>query len=280
MHGFVPLHRKARAEKGTMHMRTQPRDNRLLAALPQASWQRLRPALEYTALAGRQAVYGGGEALSHAYFPTSALVSLMHFTDSGASAESAVVGNDGMLGISLLMGGGMTCSHAVVLSAGEAFRLPSQVLRDEFQRAGPAMDMLLRYTQALLTQMAQRAVCNRHHSLAQQLARCLLLSLDRNPGADIVMTHEVIANRLGVRREGVTQGAHQLQQLGLISASRGRITVLDRNGLEVRACECYEVVKRECDRLLPTPEPVLRTHPCLLPQRVPDWPAGQAVGCK
>ncbi len=260
-----------------MHVHTQPRDNRLLAALPQASWQRLRPALEYAPLVSRQTVYGVGEAMGHAYFPTSALVSLMHFTDSGASSESAVVGNDGMLGISLLMGGGSTCSRAVALRTGDAFRLPAQALNDEFQLAGPAMDMLLRYTQALLTQMAQRAVCNRHHSLAQQLARCLLVSLDRNPGADIMMTHEVIANRLGVRREGVTEGVHQLHKKGLISTSRGRIKVLDRCGLEVRACECYEVVKRECDRLLPPPVAALYSPACPLPHLASNCTAAHSA---
>jgi CRP-like cAMP-binding protein len=249
------------AEKWTIQMRSHPRDNRLLAALPQDSWQRLRPALEPAPLAHRQEVYAGAEPINHAYFPTTALVSLMHFTDSGASSESAVVGNDGMLGISLLMGGGLTCSHAVVLNAGDAFRLPAQTLKDEFQRAGPAMEILLRYTQALLTQMAQRAVCNRHHSLAQQLAGCLLLSLDRNADvdADILMTQELIANRLGVRREGVTAGIHLLQQLGVISTTRGHIKVLSRAGLESRSCECYEVVKRECNRLVPEREPLPRT---------------------
>ncbi len=268
-----------------MKTQTQPQDNCLLAALPRDSWQRLRPALQYAPLVARQSVYAGGEAMSHAYFPTTALVSLMHFTDSGASSESALVGNDGMLGISLLVGGGSTCSRAVVLNTGDAYRLPAQALKEEFQRAGPAMDMLLRYTQALLTQMAQRAVCNRHHSLAQQLARCLLLSVDRNPGADIVMTQELIANRLGVRREGVTEGAHQLQKLGFISTSRGRIKVLDRQGLERRACECYEVVRRECDRLLPAAAHVQRSAPTLLAQRAPNWPSepmasAQAIGCK
>lgn len=245
-------------------MRPQPRDNRLLAALPQDSWQRVRASLEYAPLSRRQELYAGSEGMSHAYFPTSALVSLMNFTDSGASSESALVGNDGMVGISMLMGGGSTCSHAVVLNSGDAFRLPAQALKEEFQRAGPAMEMLLRYTQALLTQMAQRAVCNRHHNLAQQLARCLLLSLDRNPGAEIVMTQEVIANRLGVRREGVSEGTHQLQRLGVINNRRGRIQVLDRRALESRACECYEVVKRECDRLVPAPERELRSTETML----------------
>ena len=232
-------------------MRTEPRDNHLLAALPADVWQRLAPHLEYAPLARGQAVYASGEAMSHAYFPTSAIVSMMYFTNSGASSESAVVGNDGVVGIALLMGGGSMCSHAVALGAGEAYRLPAQVLQDEFRRGGAAMKLLLCYTQALLTQIAQRAVCNRHHSLAQQLARCLLLTLDRNPGREILTTQEVIANRLGVRREGVTEGAYFLQKLGLIRYTRGRITVVDREGLEGRACECYAVVKQECERLLP-----------------------------
>ena len=236
-----------------MLMRTEPRDNHLLGALPPDVWQRLAPHLEYAPLARGQAVYASGEAVSHAYFPTSAIVSLMYFTDNGASSESAVVGNDGMVGIALLMGGGSMCSHAVVHGAGEAYRVPAQVLQDEFRRGGEAMLLLLRYTQALLTQIAQRAVCNRHHSLAQQLARCLLLTLDRNHGSEILTTQEVIANRLGVRREGVTEGAYFLQKLGLIRYTRGRITVLNREALESRACECYAVVKQECDRLLPGP---------------------------
>jgi CRP-like cAMP-binding protein len=207
--------------------------------------------MEYAPLVRGQAVSGSGEAIDHAYFPTSAIVSMMYFTGSGASSESAVVGNDGMVGIALVMGGGSMCSHAVVQGEGEAYRVPAQVLLDEFHRGGETMRLLLRYTQALLTQVAQRAVCNRHHSLAQQLARCLLLTLDRTPGHEILTTQEVIANRLGVRREGVTEGAYFLQKLGLIRYTRGRITVLDREGLEGRACECYAVVKQECDRLLP-----------------------------
>ena len=234
-----------------MLMRTDPRDNHLLGALPAESWARLAPHMEYAPLARGQAVYAAGEDMSHAYFPTSAIVSMMYFTDSGASSESAMVGNDGMVGIALLMGGGSMCSHAVVQGAGEAWRVPAQVLQDEFRRGGATMQLLLRYTQALLTQIAQRAVCNRHHSLAQQLARCLLLTLDRNPGGEILTTQEVIANRLGVRREGVTEGAYFLQKLGLIRYTRGRITVLDREGLESRSCECYAVVKQECNRLLP-----------------------------
>ena len=234
-----------------MLMRTEPRDNHLLGALPDDVWQRLAPHMEYAPMTRGQALYASGEALTHAHFPTSAIVSMMYFTDRGASLESAMVGNDGMVGLALLMGGGSMCSHAVVQVAGEAYRVPAHVLQDEFNRGGATLQLLLRYTQALLTQVAQRAVCNRHHSLAQQLARCLLLTLDRNPGREILTTQEVIANRLGVRREGVTEGAYFLQKLGLIRYTRGRITVVDREGLESRACECYAVVKQECNRLLP-----------------------------
>jgi CRP-like cAMP-binding protein len=185
------------------------------------------------------------------YFPTTAIVSLLHVMENGASAEIAVVGNEGLLGISLFMGGESTPSRAVVQSAGEGWRLKAQTMKDEFNRAGPVLHLLLRYTQALITQMAQTAVCNRHHSLDQQLCRWLLLSLDRLQGNELVMTQELIANMLGVRRESVTEGALKLQRAGLIRYARGRITVLDREGLEQRTCECYAVVKKEYDRLLP-----------------------------
>jgi CRP-like cAMP-binding protein len=185
------------------------------------------------------------------YFPTSAIVSLLYVMKNGAAAEIAVVGNEGMVGISLFMGGNSTPSRAVVQSGGKGYRLKAQIMKDEFERAGPVTHLLLRYTQALITQMAQTAVCNRHHSLDQQLCRWLLLSLDRLPGNHLVMTQELIANMLGVRREGVTEGALKLQKAGLIRYSRGRITVLDRKGLEKRACECYTVVQEEYDRLLP-----------------------------
>jgi len=189
--------------------------------------------------------------LSHVYFPTTAIVSLLYVMENGASAEIAVVGNEGIVGISLFMGGESTPSRAVVQSAGQGLRLKAQVMKDEFNQAGPVLHLLLRYTQALITQMAQTAVCNRHHSLDQQLCRWLLLSLDRLQGVELVMTQELIANMLGVRREGVTEAALKLQQAGLIRYARGRITVLDRGGLEKRTCECYAVVKTEYDRLLP-----------------------------
>jgi len=196
-------------------------------------------------------LYESGTRLSHVYFPTTAIVSLLYVMEDGASAEISVVGHEGIVGISLFMGGETTPSRAVVQSAGDGFRLKASVMLQEFNRAGPVMHLLLRYTQALITQMAQTAVCNRHHSLDQQLCRWLLLSMDRLPGNELVMTQELIANMLGVRREGVTEAAGKLQAAGLISYRRGHITVLDRGGLEQRTCECYAVVKREYDRLLP-----------------------------
>jgi len=229
------------------------KDNLVLAALPEAAWKRLEPSMERVRLELRQTLHDSGQNMDHAYFPTGALLSLMYFTEDGASAESAVVGSDGMLGVSLLMGGQSTSSRAVVQAAGESFRVPADVLLREFWRGGAVMRLLLRYTQALLTQTSQRAICNRHHSLAQQLAQCLLLSLDHTHGGEIVTTQERIADRLGVRREGVTEGAYILQKLGLIRYARGHISVLDRTGLEQRACECYAVVKNECRRLLAEP---------------------------
>ncbi len=228
-----------------------PRRNHLLAALPNTEWQRWLPQLEWVEMPLGQVMYESGGTLSHVYFPTSAIVSLLYVMENGVSAEIAVVGNEGIVGISLFMGGGSTPSRGVVQSAGQGFRLRAQTIQDEFNRAGPVMHLLLRYTQALITQMAQTAVCNRHHSLDQQLCRWLLLSLDRLQGSELVMTQELIGNMLGVRREGVTKGAHHLQKLGLIRYARGHISVLDRRGLEQRACECYAVVKREYDRLLP-----------------------------
>lgn len=198
-----------------------------------------------------QVLYESGATLSHVYFPTTAIVSLLYVMENGASAEIAVVGNEGIVGISLFMGGESTSSRAVVQSAGNGLRLKAQMIKNEFNRAGPVLHLLLRYTQALITQMAQTAVCNRHHSLDQQLCRWLLLSLDRLQDNELVMTQELIANMLGVRREGVTEGALKLQQGGLIRYARGRISVLDRPGLEKRTCECYAVVKKEYDRLLP-----------------------------
>ena len=207
--------------------------------------------LEAVELPLGEILYESGGTMSHVYFPVNAIVSLLYVMEDGASAEIAVVGKEGLVGISLFMGGGSTPSRAVVQSAGRGFRLKAEALKDEFSRSGAVMHLLLRYTQALITQMAQTAVCNRHHSLDQQLCRWLLLSLDRLDGTELVMTQELIANMLGVRRGGVTEGAGKLQEAGLIRYARGRITVLDRKGLEQRTCECYAVVKKEYDRLLP-----------------------------
>lgn len=225
--------------------------NHLLAALPAAERERWLPQLEWVEMPLGQVLYESGGTLRHVYFPTTAIVSLLYVMENGASAEIAVVGNEGIVGISLFMGGGSTPSRAVVQSAGQGFRLKAAAIKEEFNRSGPVMHLLLRYTQALITQMAQTAVCNRHHSLDQQLCRWLLLSLDRLAGNQLVMTQELIANMLGVRREGVTEAATRLQKAGLIRYARGHITVLDRPGLEERTCECYAVVKNEYDRLLP-----------------------------
>ncbi|MDO9610591.1 MAG: Crp/Fnr family transcriptional regulator [Serpentinimonas sp.] len=233
-----------------------PRANQLLAALPEAEWRRWLPLLEPVHLPLGQVLYESGGVMSHVYFPTNAIVSLLYVLENGASAEIAVVGHEGMVGISLFMGGGSTPSRAVVQSAGQGFRLRATVIRDEFARSSPVLHLLLRYTQALITQMTQTAVCNRHHSLDQQLCRRLLLRLDRLPGDELVMTQELIANMLGVRREGVTEAALSLQKAGLIRYARGHITVLNRQGLEQRSCECYAVVKTEYDRLLPREEAV------------------------
>jgi CRP-like cAMP-binding protein len=228
-----------------------PIENHLLAALPDAEWQRWLPQLERVEMPLGQVLYESGGTLSHVYFPTTAIVSLLYVMENGASAEIAVVGNEGIVGISLFMGGDSTSSRAVVQSAGQGYRLKAHIMKADFNRAGPVLHLLLRYTQALITQMAQTAVCNRHHTLDQQLCRWLLLSLDRLQGNELVMTQELIANMLGVRREGVTEGALKLQQAGLIRYARGHISVLDRNGLQKRSCECYAVVKKEYDRLLP-----------------------------
>jgi CRP-like cAMP-binding protein len=228
-----------------------PYQNHLLAALPAADFERLQPSLKLVPMTLGEALYESGIVLHHVYFPTDSIVSLLYVMADGASAEIAVVGNDGVVGVSLFMGGETTPSRAVVQSAGHAYRLDGTLLKDEFYRAGPMQHLLLRYTQALITQMAQTAVCNRHHSLDQQLCRWLLLSLDRLPSNELVMTQELIGNMLGVRREGVTEAAGQLQRAGLIRYSRGRITILDRSGIETRTCECYAVVRKECDRLLP-----------------------------
>ncbi|MBC7620377.1 MAG: Crp/Fnr family transcriptional regulator [Candidatus Saccharibacteria bacterium] len=232
-------------------MTPNPKKNHLLASLAGDEWQRWLPLLEHVELPLGHVLYESGKTLNHVYFPTTAIVSLLYVLENGASAEIAVVGNEGLVGVSLFMGGGSTPSRAVVQSAGHGFRLKAKAMKDEFDRGGPVLHLLLRYTQALITQMAQTAVCNRHHSLDQQLCRWLLLSLDRLEGAELVMTQELIANMLGVRREGVTEGATKLQNAGLITYSRGRITVVDRPGLEQRTCECYMVVKKEYNRLLP-----------------------------
>ncbi len=228
-----------------------PRQNRLLAALPDAEWSRWLPLLEPVDMPLGKVLYESGSSLSHVYFPATSIVSLLYVMEDGASAEIAVVGHEGLVGISLFMGGQSTPSRALVQSAGQGFRLKAHLLMHEFDRAGPVLHLLLRYTQALITQMAQTAVCNRHHSLDQQLCRWLLLSLDRLSSSKLVMTQELIANMLGVRREGVTEAAGHLQRAGLIRYRRGHITVVDRAGLEQRTCECYAVVKKEYDRLLP-----------------------------
>jgi CRP-like cAMP-binding protein len=231
---------------------TDPSKNQLLAALPEGDFERLRASLKLAPLSLGEVLYESGRRQRQVYFPTTAVVSLLYMLADGTSAQIAVVGNEGLIGVSLFMGGEATPSQAVVQSAGYAYRLSGNLLKEEFTRAGPMQHLLLRYTQALLTQMAQTAVCNRHHSLDQQLCRWLLLSLDRLPGDELAMTQELMANMLGVRREGVTEAAGNLQDAGLIKYSRGHIKVLDRIGLETRTCECYAVVKREFDRLLPT----------------------------
>ena len=228
-----------------------PKSNHLLASLPDAEWQRWLPHLEYVDMPLGAVLYESGSKLSHVYFPTTSIVSLLYVMESGASAEIAVVGNEGIVGISLFMGGETSPSRALVQSAGHGYRLTSLLIKEEFKRP-PVLHLLLRYTQALITQMSQTAVCNRHHSLDQQLCRWLLLSLDRLQGNELVMTQELIANMLGVRREGVTEAALKLQKAGLIEYARGHIKVVDRPALELRSCECYAVVKTEYDRLLPT----------------------------
>jgi CRP-like cAMP-binding protein len=228
-----------------------PEKNQLLNALSPEMRERLHSHLELVILPLGRVLYESGDVLAHVYFPTDCIVSLLYVMADGSSAEIAVVGNDGVVGVSLFMGGETTPSRAVVQSAGHAYRLSGQQLKQEFTLAGSMQHLLLRYTQALITQMAQTAVCNRHHSLDQQLCRWLLLSLDRLASNELVMTQELIANMLGVRREGVTEAAGRLQEAGLIQYRRGHIIVLDRTGLEARTCECYAVVKRECDRLLP-----------------------------
>jgi CRP-like cAMP-binding protein len=228
-----------------------PQQNHLLAAFSSAEQERLYPHLQLVPMPLGKVLYESGDVLRYVYFPTNAIVSLLYVLADGASAEISVVGNEGLIGIALFMGGETTPSRAIVQSAGFAYRLIGQQLKDEFHRSGEVQLLLLRYTQALITQMAQTAVCNRHHSVDQQLCRWLLLSLDRLPSNQLVMTQELIANMLGVRREGVTEAAGKLDKLGVIRYARGRITVLDRPQLEQLCCECYAVVKKETDRLLP-----------------------------
>jgi CRP-like cAMP-binding protein len=228
-----------------------PRQNHLLGALPAEEWDRLRPQMELRRMPLGHVLYESGDSMRHVYFPTTSIISLLYVMEDGSSAEIAIVGNEGIVGISLFMGGETTPSRAIVQSAGNAYRVAAQYLKEEFFRAGPVQQLLLRYTQALITQMAQTAVCNRHHSVEQQLCRWLLMSLDRLPSNELTMTQELIANMLGVRREGVTESAGKLQKLGLIHYNRGHIVVINRPALESHSCECYAVVKKEFDRLLP-----------------------------
>jgi CRP-like cAMP-binding protein len=230
---------------------SHPRQNHLLAVLPEEEFRRLSSHFEPVLLPLGKVLYESGGALKHVFFPTTAIVSLLYVMDDGASAEIAIIGNEGIVGIALFMGGATMPNRAVVQSEGLAFQLKGELLKTEFNLSGPFQHLMLRYTLALLTQMAQTAVCNRHHTVDQQLCRWLLLSLDRLPSNELSMTQELIANMLGVRREGVTEAAGKLQSAGLISYNRGRITVLDRPGLEKRVCECYAVVKNEFHRLLP-----------------------------
>src|SRR5450755_3963679 len=228
-----------------------PKQNHLLAALPAEDYARLLPDLELMAMPLGWAVYESGAHMGYLYFPTTSIVSLLYVMESGGSAEIAITGNEGLVGISLFMGGETTPSRAVVQSAGNGYRLKASILKREFALGGNLQHLSLRYTQALITQMAQTAVCNRHHSVDQQLCRWLLLSLDRLESNELIMTQELIANMLGVRREGVTEAAGKLQTAGVIQYRRGKITVVDRPKLERRVCECYRVVKNEFDRLLP-----------------------------
>lgn len=233
-----------------MPERYTPESNHLLAALPASERERIFPYLELVTMPLGKVLYEPGDLLRHVYFPINSIISLLFVMENGASAEISVVGNEGLIGIALFMGGETTPSRAIVQSAGHAYRLVGQRLKDEFNRHGVLQLLLLRYTQALITQMAQTAVCNRHHTVDQQLCRWLLLSLDRLPSNRLTMTQELIANMLGVRREGVTEAAGKLQKLGVIQYVRGEITVLDRPRLEQLSCECYAVVKKETDRLL------------------------------
>lgn len=232
-----------------------PRSNKLLAALSAAELKRMLPRLERVETTLGEVLYESGRHLDHVYFPGDCIVSLLQVLENGATAEIAVVGNEGVVGVSIFMGGETTPSRAVVQSAGTAFRLPGQAIKDEFTRGGDMQHLMLRYTQSLLTQMAQTAVCNRHHTVDQQLCRWLLLTLDRLPEPEITITQELIASMLGVRREGVTEAAGKLQKAGVIRYRRGHVSVLDRAQLEAMSCECYEVVRRETARLLPIVPP-------------------------
>ena len=246
-YGNASCARETRAMTGTSH----PQQNHILDALPQPERERLFPHLKLVELPLGEVLYESGDTLRHIYFPTDSIISLLYVLEDGASAEIAVVGNEGAIGVALFMGGETTTNRAIVQSAGFAYRLTGARLKEEFGRHGELLHILLRYTQALITQMAQTAVCNRHHTVDQQLCRWLLLSLDRLSSAKLTMTQELIANMLGVRREGVTEAAGKLQKLGVITYSRGKITVVDRPRLEQLCCECYAVVKKETDRLLP-----------------------------
>jgi CRP-like cAMP-binding protein len=228
-----------------------PRQNHLLAALPHEQWERWREHLEFVELRLGDVLYEPGSTLTHVYFPTTAIVSLLYVMKNGASAEIAIVGTEGVVGVSLFMGGGSTSSRALVQSAGGAYRLNAQLMKQEFDRGGPVLHLLLRYTHALMTQMVQTGACNKHHSLDQQLCRWLLLSLDRLQGTEMLMTQKLIAHMLGVAAERATEAALKLRDVGLIDYKDGRIKVLDRASLEKRSCECYRVVKQEYDRLLP-----------------------------
>ena len=248
--------------------------NRVLDLLPNSDWQRWMPQLESVDLLLGQVLYESGRTQSHVYFPTSSVVSLLYVTENGASAEMAAIGSDGVVGISLIMGGASTTGRAVVQCAGHGFRLAGKTIQEEFNRSAPVMRVLLRYTQALITQIAHLAVCNRHHSVDQQVCRWLLLSIDRLQGTELVITQELIANALGVRRESVTEVALALQRAELIRYGRGRISVLDRSALEKRSCECYAQVKNEYERLLPNPLASVRDgmrpvgKPPLVPARI------------
>ena len=235
--------------------RHDPHQNHLLDALPPEEYRHLLPDLELVPMLLGHVLHDSGGKMRHGYFPTTAIVSRLYILADGASAETAVIGNEGIVGVSIFMGCETSTSQAVVQSAGHAYRLPAMLLRAAFNHPGKLQDLLLRFTQSLITHMAQTAVCNRHHTLEQQLCRCLLLRLDRLPSNELVMTQEQIANMLGVRREGITEAAGHLQQAGLIEYRRGHITVLDRTRLEAKVCECYAVVKKESDRLLPEPHP-------------------------